>query len=104
MPAHVPMRTCVGCRDKSATPDLLRVALTWADGRPVIVPDRRARIPGRGAWLHPVLRCLDQAERRRAFSRALRIPAGAAAPDTTGLRAWITEQEHESSERAPSPG
>jgi predicted RNA-binding protein YlxR (DUF448 family) len=40
----------------------------------VLVPDPRACIPGRGAWVHPTPDCLDLAERRRAFARALRVP------------------------------
>ena len=39
-----------------------------------IVPDPRARQPGRGAYLHPCLACYELAQRRRAFSRALRVP------------------------------
>jgi predicted RNA-binding protein YlxR (DUF448 family) len=39
----------------------------------VVVPDPRRRLPGRGAWLHPVPECLDRAERRSAFPRALRV-------------------------------
>ncbi len=34
-------------------------------------PDRR--LPGRGAYVHPSLTCLDLAERRRALPRALRL-------------------------------
>ncbi|GEL17845.1 hypothetical protein PA7_16820 [Pseudonocardia asaccharolytica DSM 44247 = NBRC 16224] len=40
----------------------------------VLIPDPRRRRPGRGAWLHPDLECLGRAERRSAFSRALRVP------------------------------
>jgi predicted RNA-binding protein YlxR (DUF448 family) len=40
-----------------------------------IVPDSQARLPGRGAYLHPSQRCFEQAQRRKAFSRALRMPA-----------------------------
>jgi len=36
------------------------------------VPDHRGTLPGRGAYLHPALVCLDLAVRRRAFPRALR--------------------------------
>jgi len=43
-----------------------------------IVPDPRARLPGRGAYLHLSQKCFEQAVRRRAFARALRA---AAAPD-----------------------
>ena len=38
------------------------------------MPDPGRRLPGRGAHLHPVVACLDLAERRRAFPRALRVP------------------------------
>ena len=63
-----PVRTCVGCRSKGSPAALLRVVA--ADG--VLTPDPRRRIPGRGAWLHLDQGCLDTAERRRAFGRALR--------------------------------
>jgi predicted RNA-binding protein YlxR (DUF448 family) len=43
-----------------------------ADG--VLVPDPARRQPGRGAHLHRDLACLDLAERRKAFPRALRLP------------------------------
>src|SRR5437763_645970 len=39
-----------------------------------LVPDPQARLPGRGAYLHLSEKCLEQAERRRAFARALRLP------------------------------
>jgi len=51
-----------------------------------IVPDLRGRLPGRGAHLHPDPGCLDLAERRRAFVRALRLPGPR---DTTALRREI---------------
>jgi predicted RNA-binding protein YlxR (DUF448 family) len=37
------------------------------------VIDHRARLPGRGAWLHPTPECAEAALRRRAFVRALRV-------------------------------
>ena len=39
-----------------------------------LVPDPERRLPGRGAHLHRDLACLELADRRRAFSRALRVP------------------------------
>jgi hypothetical protein len=50
--------------------DLLRVVVVNG----VLTPDPRRRLPGRGAWLHPVPECLHRAERRAAFPRALRVP------------------------------
>ena len=64
-----PARMCIGCRRKQRATELLRVVAV--DG--VIIPDLRHRLPGRGAWLHPDPGCLDMAERRRAFGRALRV-------------------------------
>ncbi|WP_232303662.1 YlxR family protein [Pseudofrankia sp. DC12] len=63
------VRTCVGCRSRAARSDLLRIVVV--DGE--LLPDVRRRLPGRGAHLHPDLACLDLAERRRAFPRALRV-------------------------------
>jgi predicted RNA-binding protein YlxR (DUF448 family) len=68
-----PMRTCVGCRKRGPRSDLLRVVLDRAAGAPALAADPAARMPGRGAWLHPEPRCLDIALRRGAFARALRV-------------------------------
>ena len=91
-PAHAagpdtgPVRTCVGCRHRDDRSVLLRVVAAEADGVWYVVPDPRHRRPGRGASLHPVPGCLDLAERRRAFARALRrsVPL-----DTTPVREYV---------------
>nr|WP_281252633.1 YlxR family protein [Lentzea kentuckyensis] len=59
----------MGCRTRTLPSELLRVVAI--DGS--VVPDVGRRLPGRGAWLHFDLECLRNAERRRAFSRALRV-------------------------------
>ncbi|MET0839585.1 MAG: YlxR family protein [Marmoricola sp.] len=72
-----PVRTCVGCRERAAKRELLRVvAGTDAEGQWLVVPDPRGTAPGRGAHLHPTPECLALAERKRAFTRALRHDAG----------------------------
>jgi uncharacterized protein len=68
MPGSV-IRTCVGCGTRAAKSDLLRVVAV--DGE--IVADPAARRPGRGAYLHPSLDCVERARRRRAIPRALRV-------------------------------
>jgi len=40
-----------------------------------VVVDERKNMPGRGAWLHRSVVCLRQAQRRQAFTRALRAKA-----------------------------
>ncbi|MCX5375514.1 YlxR family protein [Streptomyces sp. NBC_00091] len=74
-----PERTCVGCRERAAKSDLLRIVAIGDE----CVPDPRGTLPGRGAYVHPAVVCLDQAVRRRAFPRALR---SAGALDTEELR------------------
>lgn len=64
-----PERTCVGCRKAVAKSELLRVVSV--DG--VITADPRARLAGRGAYLHRDPECLRKAESRRAFQRAFRL-------------------------------
>ena len=83
--AH-PVRTCIGCRERAAKQDLLRVV---AQGG-ALVPDPDGRSPGRGAYLHRSTACLDTALRRRAFPRALRAPAPL---DAEALRGHVQQIE-----------
>ncbi|MFD5425753.1 YlxR family protein [Streptomyces sp. NPDC127084] len=64
-----PERTCVGCRERAAKSELLRIVAVEG----VCVPDYRGTLPGRGAYLHPASVCLDLAVRRRAFPRAFKV-------------------------------
>ncbi|WP_346269638.1 YlxR family protein [Pseudonocardia sp.] len=75
----------MGCRSRELATGLLRVVAV--DG--TLVPDPRRRLPGRGAWLHPVPECLDRAERRSAFPRALRVPGRL---DTAPIRRFLQER------------
>lgn len=83
-----PIRTCIGCRLRATKSDLLRLVAVGAAPLAVVVPDPRGRMPGRGAYLHLDPGCLDLAERRRAFLRALRL---AGAPDTSAVRAYVED-------------
>lgn len=80
-----PERTCVGCRERAAKSDLLRIVAIEDE----CVPDPRGTLPGRGAYVHPAVVCLDQAVRRRAFPRALR---SAGALDTAELHKALAGQ------------
>ncbi|GEO35626.1 hypothetical protein CAE01nite_33510 [Cellulomonas aerilata] len=89
-PVTGPVRTCVGCRRTGSRSDLLRVVVTGGGSlEPALVVDAARSLPGRGAWLHPDRRCLELAERRRAFGRSLRH-AGPLDPGPIGeyLEAW----------------
>ncbi|MEJ6537061.1 MAG: YlxR family protein, partial [Mycobacterium sp.] len=52
------------------------------NGQSAVTVDTSGFCPGRGAWLHPVDRCLEAAIRRHAFARALRITGS---PDTSAV-------------------
>ncbi|AYY12779.1 YlxR family protein [Actinobacteria bacterium YIM 96077] len=69
---HQPIRTCVGCRSRTAKSELLRVVAQGSSSEIELVPDPGGRRPGRGAYIHPRTGCLDVAERRRAFARSFR--------------------------------
>lgn len=90
-----PVRTCVGCRGRDLATRLVRVVLADVGaGDPVAVVDLVRRLPGRGAWLHPDLRCLELAERRRAFTRALR---SAGPVDTRAVLDYLEDQTQDPS-------
>ncbi|MFP1151779.1 YlxR family protein [Mycobacterium sherrisii] len=78
-----PVRTCVGCRKRELATELFRVvAVPSGNGDYAVIVDRATSLPGRGAWLHPAPRCVHEAIRRRAFTKALRIDRP---PDTSAL-------------------
>ncbi|MGH8878412.1 MAG: YlxR family protein [Stackebrandtia sp.] len=82
------VRTCVGCRIRASVTELLRVVAT--SDSPTsgmrLVPDPARMLPGRGAHVHPVAECLNQARRRRAFRRALRLKSD---PDSTAVSDYL---------------
>ncbi len=75
----VPVRTCIGSRRRAPRSSLLRV-VALSDGR--VVADPKAVMPGRGAWLTPTVEAHDQAVKRRAYRRALRLDRE---PDTSAV-------------------
>ncbi|MFE2281959.1 YlxR family protein [Streptomyces sp. NPDC059454] len=81
-----PERTCVGCRERAVKSELLRTVAVEGE----CVPDPRGTLPGRGAYVHLVPVCLDQAVRRRAFPRAFRVPGPL---DVKALRLYVEQAQ-----------
>jgi uncharacterized protein len=81
-----PVRTCLGCRKRVGASALLRVVAQNGE----VVADPSARLPGRGAWVHPTLSCIETAIARKAFVRALRVEG---AVDTAALK-HLTAETH----------
>ncbi|WP_425402652.1 YlxR family protein [Haloglycomyces albus] len=72
-----PTRTCVGCKKRATADRLLRIVADRIGGPgevPIrLLPDPRRRLNGRGAHVHRNVHCFEQALRRHAFRRALRL-------------------------------
>lgn len=69
-----PIRTCVGCGGKSPQRVMLRVA---SQARALPTLDLAFRAPGRGAYLCRRARCVEQAFKRRALERSLKLKQSA---------------------------
>ena len=82
------VRTCLGCRQRASRSELVR--LVARDGR--VVVDTAARLPGRGAWVHPAPGCVAAVIRRSALGRALRVTGALDATELTTYEAVLEEQ------------
>jgi len=67
---HVPVRTCVVCRDKAGKRDLMRVVRT-EQGLQV---DPSGKMNGRGAYLCDRESCWETAVKTDILAKALRMP------------------------------
>ena len=67
-PKKIPMRQCLGCRERRPKKELVRV-VRGTDG--VVFVDNSGKANGRGAYLCPDEECLKRAVRSHALDRAL---------------------------------
>lgn len=67
-PKHVPLRTCIACRQGEAKRKLVRIVRT--PGGEVRV-DSTGKLSGRGAYLCPNRSCWDLALKKRIIEHAL---------------------------------
>ncbi len=74
MPRHEPERTCIVTREAKAPAELIRFVL-GPDHQ--VVPDLRHKLPGRGVWVTARAGMVEEAVRRRLFSRTLKTEAKA---------------------------
>jgi predicted RNA-binding protein YlxR (DUF448 family) len=87
------VRTCIGCRQRAAKSELLRVVAGNRGAGLEVVPDPAGRAPGRGAHLHPTSACLALALRRRAFARALKTQGSGELLDTEAVQEFVAQQQ-----------
>ena len=96
----IPVRTCVGCRERATKSDLVRLVAVVDGSSWSVVPDLTGRMSGRGAHLHPSQTCLELAVRRRALPRALRLEG---AVDITAVQIEIAARRPTGSPAPPAP-
>jgi uncharacterized protein len=85
---HVPLRTCIGCRTVLPKRDLIRIVRTEHG----LVVDATGKVAGRGAYVHNVRTCWEQAL-RGPINRALRMELAPA--DMEVLAAYIQKLPRE---------
>jgi predicted RNA-binding protein YlxR (DUF448 family) len=71
-PKHIPQRTCIACRRTDAKRGLMRVV---RDAEGHVALDPTGKRAGRGAYLCHEPACWEQALKRQALVRALRLEA-----------------------------
>ena len=70
MQKKIPQRQCMGCRERKAKRELIRV-VRGTDG--VVRLDFSGKAPGRGAYICPSSDCLKKALRSKALDRSLEV-------------------------------
>lgn len=71
MQKKIPQRQCMGCRERKAKRELIRV-VRGTDG--TVMLDFSGKVNGRGAYICPNMECLKKAQKTRALERSLEVP------------------------------
>ena len=71
MQKKIPQRQCMGCRERKAKRELIRV-VRGTDG--VVSLDFSGKLNGRGAYLCPDAECLKKAQKAKSLERSLEVP------------------------------
>ena len=71
MQKKIPQRQCMGCRERKAKKELIRVVRT-PEG--AVCLDFSGKLNGRGAYICPQAECLKKAQKSKALERSLEVP------------------------------
>ena len=71
MQKKIPQRQCMGCRERKAKRELIRVVRT-TEG--TVSLDFSGKLNGRGSYLCPDMACLTKARKARSLERSLEVP------------------------------
>ena len=70
MQKKIPMRQCMGCRERKAKKEMIRV-VRCTDG--AVQMDFSGKVNGRGAYICPNIECLKKARKSKALDRSLEV-------------------------------
>jgi predicted RNA-binding protein YlxR (DUF448 family) len=71
MQKKIPQRQCMGCRERKAKRELIRV-VRGTDGN--VTVDFSGKVNGRGAYICPDPECLRKAQKAKSLERSLETP------------------------------
>ena len=71
MQKKIPMRQCMGCRERKAKRELIRI-VRCTDGE--VRLDFGGKVNGRGAYICPNPECLKKVQKSKALERSLEVP------------------------------
>ena len=71
MQKKIPQRQCMGCRERKAKRELIRI-VRGTDGE--VRVDFGGKMNGRGAYICPDSECLKRVQKSKALERSLEIP------------------------------
>ncbi len=71
MQKKIPQRQCMGCRERKAKRELIRI-VRGTDGN--VTVDFSGKVNGRGAYICPDPECLRKAQKSKALDRSLETP------------------------------
>ena len=70
MQKKIPQRQCMGCRERKAKRDMIRV-VRGTDGN--VSLDFSGKANGRGAYICPDMECLKKAQKAKSLERSLEV-------------------------------
>ena len=71
MQKKIPQRQCMGCRERKAKREMIRV-VRQPDG--TVSLDFGGKMNGRGAYICPSVECLKKVQKSKALERSLETP------------------------------
>ena len=71
MQKKIPQRQCMGCRERKAKREMIRV-VRGTDA--TVSLDFSGKLNGRGAYICPRMECLQKARKAKSLERSLEVP------------------------------